>query len=421
MSTLVIIAASYQHAAADDARSALADIFGLGSAFAPERAIVLHPLKIDVDGARFERTIPYDTAIGLERNQELWRPLRDRAFDDIVILGSEPHLDFEEIVLGCYLEGHKKTYLGRNGLRDLAEWQVYVKPDLTPREVRFWRVGPEKQREYLQTVHRWLADRLTEADFNAPTASGTRSPEALIYLMPSLAVELAQQAINLQTQAYGLPFSILMCDGSMGHSSDFYRSLANFVMAIDGIESVLDVGCGNGFLACHLAASGRYKTVLGTDASTYRIDGARLHGALNNSSARFELMSMAKLPLADRSVDLSVTSFALEQAGDQLDRCFAEIRRVTRKRIILFEPSTEFFPTLPSLWHVPSWGWANQYHAMLVRSGLSFAVRPILLYHYYNPGAVFVIDLESQDHPCLSHPQLFGLRAEDWPGGVKFI
>ena len=128
---------------------------------------------------------------------------------------------------------------------------------------------------------------------------------------------------------------------------------------------------------------------------------------------------MSDIRLPDRSVDVSVTSFALEQSGEHLERCIAEIVRVTRKLFILLEPTNEFFPTLASLWHVPLWGWANRYHPVLVKSALAFAVRPPLLFHYTNPGTIFVIDLESREHPRLRHPQLFGLACADWPGGVR--
>jgi SAM-dependent methyltransferase len=213
-----------------------------------------------------------------------------------------------------------------------------------------------------------------------------------------------------------------MCrDGSLVHSSDFYRAMANFVGAIDGIDSVLDVGCGSGFLASHLAASGRYRDVMGVDSSPQRVDGARLYAALNGVAARFEARSMSELKLPDRSVDLTVTSFALEQTGAHLARCLAEIRRVTRKMIVLFEPTTEFSPTLASLWHTPRSGWATTYQTTLADWGVAYATRPNLLYHYFNPGTVFVIDLEHREHPALRHPQLFRPAWQAWPGGVAFV
>jgi SAM-dependent methyltransferase len=330
--------------------------------------------------------------------------------------------DYEEIILACYLNGRKKTYLGRHGPHDLADWQEHLRPSFAPRQVRARRLGDKPQREYLQTIHRWLADGLAKANFDAPTPFINRSPDISIYQYSRLSADLAELVPDLLLDQHGGSYSTYMLlDGSLVHSSDFYRSIANFAMAVDGIETVLDVGCGSGFLACHLAASDRYKDVLGVDSSPYRVSGARLHAELNNCPARFEVMSVSDLQLPDRSVDMSITSFALEQTGEHLARCFSEIRRVTRKLIVLVEPANEFFPTLPSLWHVPISGWANQYYAMLTGSGLSFAVRPNLLCNYYNPGAVFIIDVERKDHPRFNYPQLFEPGVEGWPGGVTII
>jgi SAM-dependent methyltransferase len=388
--------------------------------FAFSRAVVMYPASLELDGSSYGEAIPYDAGIGLERNQVSWRPLRARGFDEIFIFGIDPVVDHEEIILACYLEASRKIFLGKDGVRDLAEWQNDVRPDFSPRPVRLHRLPADQQREHMRAVHRWLADVLVKTDYDLPSAVPERSPETLIYRDPSLATDLANQAADLLPGLFNQPFSNLMClDGSLVRSSDFYRSEANFVAAIDGMETVLDVGCGSGLLTCHLAASGRYADVLGIDASPERISGARLHAELNKSTARFEVMSMAEIGLPDRAVDVSVTSYSLEQSGEHLERCFSEIRRVTRRLIILFEPAVEYFPTLPSLLHVPSSGWATKFHAMLVNSGLAFAVRPFLFYHYYNCGAVFVIDLESREHPGLRYPELFKLGVEGWPGGVS--
>jgi SAM-dependent methyltransferase len=385
-------------------------------------AVLLHPAALKFDGTLFSEMIPYDAGIGLEKNPQTWRPLLRTYFAGIFIIGSELRVDYEEIVLACYLNGFRKRYIDGDGAHDLATCQTQVRPSLSQRPVRIRRLDETKQREYFRTVHRWVAAELSKADFDFPVPIVARSPEFLIYRRPWLSMDLAQLTDELQREAFGMSFSTLRClGGSLVHSSDFYRSIANFIGAIDGMKTVLDVGCGSGFLVCHLAASGRYEDVLGIDASPERVDGARLHAELNGSAARFENISMSDIRLPDKSVDMAVTSFALEQSGEHLERCLAEIRRVTRKLIVLVEPSNDFFGTLPSMWQVPASGWANQYHDVLVKSGLAYAMRPNLLSHYFNPGTIFVIDLECKEHPRIRYPQLFGIGVEDWPGGVATI
>ncbi|MBI3517279.1 MAG: class I SAM-dependent methyltransferase, partial [Proteobacteria bacterium] len=408
MANLYILSASYRHLVGVE--GLLNALLSGQSDLARRGAVLLYPAGVRVDAALCAENIAYDDEIGLEKNPTVWRPLCERQFTGIFIFGTDVLADFEEIILACYLNGLKKVFVDGRGMHDLARWQDQVKPNLSARSVQVRRLDADAQRDYFRTVHRWLGSELIKADFNPPVRMAERSPDLWLYSKFRLATDLAQQTVELQREEHGSSFSILRClDGSLVHSSDFYRAIANFIGAIKGMETVLDVGCGSGFLACHLAASGRYRDVHGIDASPERVSGARLYAELNQSSARFDAMSMSSIPLPSGSVDMTVTSFALEQTGDHLERCFAEIRRVTRKLIVLVEPSNEFFATLPSMWHVPSCGWANQYQSMLMRSNLAFATRPNLLSHYFNPGTVFVIDVESREHPRFRYPELFGV------------
>ncbi len=420
MSVLILVAASLPR---HHPPATIAQFLAARPAAELASAEILCPSAVLLDPSLQARTTPYDTPLGLESNQETWWPLLERAFDEILVFGTDHLADFQEIILACYLQAGKRSYVNRQGARDLAEWRAQVKPDLQQqRAAVLHRLDATRHTAYLQNVNRWLADQLVRSSFNPPARVAERSPETLIYQQPRLAVDLAEQAYDLERGAYGPGWSTFIClDGFLVYTNDYFRALANFVMAVDGIESVLDVGCGSGLLASHLAASGRYHSVLGIDAALPRVSGARTFATLNGSQASFMPMSMGEIRLPDRSVDLSVTSFALEQTGEHLDRCLSEIVRVTRKLIVLLEPTNEFFPTLASMWTVPLLGWANRYHAALTKLNLAYGVRPTLLSHYTNPGTVFVIDRESREHPRLRHPQLFGLGCEGWPGGVRIV
>jgi len=84
-----------------------------------------------------------------------------------LIIGFDPPWSVEEIILACYLEADSKAFLGRRGVRDLAPWQQAVKPDFSPRPVRLERLGADQQRDYVRTVHRWLAKALADAEFDS--------------------------------------------------------------------------------------------------------------------------------------------------------------------------------------------------------------------------------------------------------------
>jgi SAM-dependent methyltransferase/predicted GIY-YIG superfamily endonuclease len=420
VSNLFIVSASCQRGEPGTVEALQTSISARASGASAGASTLLAPRAVTIDQPRFSETIPYDGEIGLEKNQSVWLPLLERTFDNIFIFGTENISDREEIILSCYLNGKNKKFIDRQGAQDLARWEEIVKPNMLPREIRIKRLSADQKQEHIQNLHRRLATQLADADFKAPAPPERRPPDVNTYRHPRLAIDLAQQTFDLHFEMPGIPFSTFFCpDGSFVQSNDYYRALANFVMAVDGIESVLDVGCGSGFLASYLASSGRYKEVIGVDSSPERINGAQLYSRLNGCSTALQVSSMFDIKLPDRSVDLTVTSFALEQSGTYLERCFSEIVRVTRKLVIMFEPSTEFFSTMSSLWNVTSADFASQYYPTLTKSGLSFAIRPNLLNHYSNPGTVFVVDLRNREHPNLSYPKLFGLGVEDWPGGVR--
>lgn len=364
--------------------------------------------------------VRYRYPFGMEACRDIWRPWQQQRFDRIYVLGTTPPNDYEEIATVCFIDAAKKLYLNaQGGKHDIADWEKDIRPDFGPAPVHIRRCPADEQDDYIRRVQQWAAADLMAADFGAPTPLGVPDPTVSLYTRHRLARDLSQLTTGLQTEAHDAPFSMVtMPDGSIVQSCDYHRAFANFVAAIDGVDDVLDVGCGSGFLSCHLAGLGRYRTVLGIDSSETRIDSARLHADLVGSTATFAQTGMTQLVLADKSVDLTVTSYALEQSGRQLGAAIAELCRVTRKFIVMFEPSSQYFTTLPGIRHIQRNGWANTYFEAL--AGLNYAVRPGLLSQYYNPGSIFVVDLTGERNPTVSLPHLFHPQVERWPGGVTY-
>lgn len=425
MSDLFIVARSLAHETFSAARPGLEAFFAASGPGARD-ALVLLPAGLALALPAGMTPRRYDGTLGIEHSPALFADLARAGHATIAILGSEPLHDFEEIVLACFLSGDRKLYLDTSGnAHDIARtWQPAVRPDFSPREVRATRLAPERERDYIWHFHKWLEAELAASDYGRPAPVAQRRPETLIYGAPRLAVDLAQQTPDLQAEvsiaSFRASFSTLMLsDGSMVTSADYYRAMANFIASVPEIDSILDVGCGSGFLSCYLAASGRHRRIIGVDATPSRVEAARLHARLAGAAGiDFRQMSMARLDLPDASVDAVVTSFALEQSGAALGQVIAELRRVARKYLILFEPTSEYFTSLAGLWHIRKSGWANQYFKVLGEAAVSYAVRPTLLGHYFNTGSVFVIDLASDRNPVLRLPHLFRADPQDWPGGL---
>lgn len=117
--------------------------------------------------------------------------------------------------------------------------------------------------------------------------------------------------------------------------------------AIEG-ESVLDVGCGTGFLVDHLARRHADRAFTGVDFLIDPTTRARL------PSVTFEEAAIEALPFADDSFDTVICTHVLEHVLD-LAGSLRELRRVARRRLILvvprerehsftFNPHIHFFP-----------------------------------------------------------------------------
>jgi ubiquinone/menaquinone biosynthesis C-methylase UbiE len=93
-------------------------------------------------------------------------------------------------------------------------------------------------------------------------------------------------------------------------------------------ESILDAGCGRGFLISKLI--GKYK-VSGADVVIEK-DLKEIY-----PKAKFFEVNIEKLPFKDKSFDTVICSHTLEHCRD-IRKAVSELRRVTRKRLIIVIP-----------------------------------------------------------------------------------
>jgi ubiquinone/menaquinone biosynthesis C-methylase UbiE len=105
-----------------------------------------------------------------------------------------------------------------------------------------------------------------------------------------------------------------------------YDMALEIARAIPKGSEVLDVGCGNGFIAHHLSAMlGR--SVLGIDV-----------GTATEAALEYRRFDGIHFPLADRSVDAVLLCYVLHHAQD-IEAILNEVRRVLREggRVIIYE------------------------------------------------------------------------------------
>lgn len=100
----------------------------------------------------------------------------------------------------------------------------------------------------------------------------------------------------------------------------------------DGIGSVLDVGCGKGYMLRSIRQAYPGIPVHGTDfVARPDLDGIP-----------FTKAEATRLPLADKSFDLVLSSHTIEHIH-QPEKLVKELRRIARKKIIVITPKQRYF------------------------------------------------------------------------------
>jgi ubiquinone/menaquinone biosynthesis C-methylase UbiE len=121
-------------------------------------------------------------------------------------------------------------------------------------------------------------------------------------------------------------------------SSDMTPRTTAFVMEHLRGKSLLEVGCGDGAIALRCAQSG-YE-VMATDLTQGNLDAVRAkagrQGTLSTRQADVE-----QLPFDDHSFDTTICLHVLEHVRN-LPRAVAELKRVTRKRLIVIVPRERY-------------------------------------------------------------------------------
>ncbi|MDK9699771.1 MAG: class I SAM-dependent methyltransferase [bacterium] len=102
--------------------------------------------------------------------------------------------------------------------------------------------------------------------------------------------------------------------------------------------TLLDAGCGDGYLLAHLLGKGRILSGVDLSETAIRKARERLGNAVNLQTAFLE-----KLPYCDKEFDVVVSAHTLEHVK-QFGAAVSELQRVCKQRLILLVPSQEYLP-----------------------------------------------------------------------------
>jgi ubiquinone/menaquinone biosynthesis C-methylase UbiE len=155
--------------------------------------------------------------------------------------------------------------------------------------------------------------------------------------------------------------------------------------------SICEVGCGSGRNLIYLAnrfprlscsgfelTAGRVEIAqrlqaLDLPATSFgRFYGLSAGGMENVRTIRFSLGSAFELPALDRSYDLVFTFAALEQMQLGIEKALAEIRRIARQYVLLYEPFADVNGPLERLFL-----WSRNYFRMQISALAAHGLEPI--------------------------------------------
>ncbi len=129
--------------------------------------------------------------------------------------------------------------------------------------------------------------------------------------------------------------------------------ISSVINHFGGCSSILEVGAGE-FTSLYPVVSGLHKrpdVVAGLDLSWSRVQqGIAYCKSQSFDADHYICGNAARLPFLDKSIDYLYTVHCLEQMPSVLESALREFDRVTRKKIILVEPSFEHGEPLQQKW-----------------------------------------------------------------------
>lgn len=166
----------------------------------------------------------------------------------------------------------------------------------------------------------------------------------------------------------------------------YCQALAAIVDGIDGVQSIMEAGVGEATTLNTLIKNLKNKPsdILGFDISWSRLKfGKELCNDFGQPGIRLFTANLFEIPLLDNSVDVVYTSHSVEPNGGKEEEALKELYRITKKYLILLEPSFEFADEEARA-RMQQHGYVTQLHATAQKLGYKI-VEHRLFGHSANP------------------------------------
>lgn len=284
-----------------------------------------------------------------------------------------------------------KYFLGqRKKTKDITKLIDRLKFDFFNLNYDIKKLSNIKEEELIKSIHEHYVEILRKNNYLLKPKIKLQSQVKELFDKVGLVEDIVQKEYFFSKNPYW-QFPVETETGHLVESTDIRLFLAKFISQnAKKNNNILEIGSGSGFVCHYLYAMGFHK-IAGIELSEYRIEGAKLLGKIFNLCTKFDLGSVQRLPYEDKTFDISYTCFCLEQCGEIIEEAILEIFRVTKKQVILFEPSLEHFSTFPGFIHNLNTDQVCNLGSIISKLNFKFEIIKPKLQHYYNPGVIYKI------------------------------
>jgi uncharacterized protein YbaR (Trm112 family) len=208
--------------------------------------------------------------------------------------------------------------------------------------------------------------------------------------------EMIQISYDLQSGRY-----IKFAKGNTEYIENYTKAIAK---AIDGLggsyDSILEVGVGEATTLAHLIPKLKDipDRVFGFDLAWSRIRYGIEYLKSNNVNAVLFMGDLFHIPLADNSIDVVYTSHSIEPNSGMEKEALTELIRVTKKYLVLLEPSYELADADVKR-RMEEHGYIKNLHSSALALGLNIIEHRLfeVTSNPLNPTELMVIEKEQKE------------------------
>lgn len=190
------------------------------------------------------------------------------------------------------------------------------------------------------------------------------------------------------------------------HRVNYCSALAKLIDKFEEVDSIIEVGVGEATTLTTLISLLKYKPahIFGFDISWSRLKFAK--GLLKDfkfHDVNLFAANLFEIPLLDNAIDIVYTSHSIEPNGGKEEIALKELYRITKKYLILLEPSYEL-AGLEARERIKKHGYVTELYNTAKK--LNYSIIEHRLFDYsanpLNPTGLIIIEKERPASPSLT-------------------